>query len=364
MIYDKYHDTGKNNINSTRSDFIDMIGEEGIKDIIRNVFLGGNVRDTTEFITQRRLMNSYAAAYDLFINYLSDETSNPSDFIELICNELNRSSGNSKKTFYLWLLGLTKKGFDNIVRTPEHLNDYQNSFSSSVSETTADLTERFGALSGCFRLGEKEIQIDWKFITLLSLFIGSQTLTIRGSSKSMNGKLFERLLLGTLLTIMGFDFCATPPKSFQNGDKLFWLSNMDENERETDATLIYNGIAISIDIGFIGKGNSEISLDKVTRFNRYKEIAGISHTMKTVIIVDTVAEKSDLLNKAARVGGIVLQMIRSDWIMLFAKEICSIFGLDHPLQHKNINELDPYLQSQMQNMDIRKFIPNKIKRMN
>lgn len=63
MIYDKYDELGASNIKSTRSDFTDMVGEDGIKDIIRKVFIGGNVRDTTEFITQRRLLSSYAIVY-------------------------------------------------------------------------------------------------------------------------------------------------------------------------------------------------------------------------------------------------------------------------------------------------------------
>lgn len=356
MIYDEFNEIGKRNIQATRSDFTDMIGEDGLKDIIRNVFLGGNVRDTTEFITQRRLMRSFSATYELFIKHLSNEISDISAFVNLVCNELQESSAIPKKTFYYWLLGLTKKGFDNIVRNRENLEDYKDSFVSSVMEIIPDLSEQFGEISGTLRLGEKEISVDWKLLTMLSICISAQTLTLRGSAKSMNGKLFERLVLGTLLTIMDFQYCQTPPTTINANSKLFWLSKMDENERETDATIIYNGIAISIDIGFIGKGNPEISLDKVTRFNRYKEIAGVSHTMKTIIIVDTVAENSDLPNKAARVGGIVLQMIKPDWIISFAKEICHIYGIDHPLQHIITDDLDAYLQLHMSDINIQSFI--------
>ncbi len=356
MIYDNYNEIGKRNIQATHSDFTDMIGEDGLKDIIRNVFLGGNVRDTTEFITQRRLMRSFAATYELFINHLSDKISDISSYVDLICNELQETSSVPKKTFYYWLLGLTKKGFDNIVRNRENLEEYKDSFLSSISETIPDLTEQLGEISGHLKIGERDISVDWNFLILLSMCISAQTLTLRGSAKSMNGKLFEKLVLGTLLTIMDFRYCSAPPTTIETNDRLFWLSNMDENERETDATLVYNGIAISIDIGFIGKGNPEISLDKVTRFNRYKEIAGINHTMRTIIIVDTIAENSDLPNKAARVGGIVLQMIKPDWIISFAKEICSIYSVDHPLQHKTTQELDEYLQSHMVGIDIQRFI--------
>ena len=356
MIYDEYNEIGKRSMHATRSAFIDMVGEDGLKDIIRNVFLGGNVRDTTEFITQKRLMRSFATTYELFIKHLADEIGDLPSLMDSIYDEMCTIPGKNRKTLYYWLLGLTKKGFDNIVRTQENLEDYKDSFSSSMLETASDIRENFGEVSGSLKLGEKEVPVTWELLMMLSICLSAQTLTLRGSEKSMNGKLFERLVLGTLLTIMDFQYCPAPPTEVDADRKLFWLSNMDPNERETDATLIYHGRAVSIDIGFIGKGNPEISLDKVTRFNRYKEIGGVDHTMKTIIIVDTIAENSDLPNKAAHVGGIVLQMIRPDWIVTFAKKICSIFGIDHPLQHKTAEELDAYLRPLMADLNIRTFV--------
>ena len=131
---------------------------------------------------------------------------------------------------------------------------------------------------------------------------------------------------------------------------------MDENERETDATLIYGGKAISIDIGFIGKGNPEISLDKVSRFNRYKQISGVEHQMNTIIIVDTVAEHSDLLNKAKRIQGAVFQMIHPDWTVCFAREVCSIFHLDHPLCQKRADELDDFFRNELRKISVKQFL--------
>lgn len=355
MIYAKYDELGKSNIKSTRSDFTDTVGKDGIKDIIRKVFIGGNVRDTTEFITQRRLLSSYAATYELFIKTLHSDVSNIPHLVKTISAEFNKTKSIEEKTFYLWMLGLTKKGFDNIVR--DKFSEYQVSFIQSIQETEEDISSHFGKLSGTLELDGVNVPLDWNFVLLLSLCIGSQTLSIRGSAKSMNGKLFEKLLLGSLLSIMGFKFLSTPPiTGFDKSEKLFWLSNMDENERETDATLVYNEIAISIDIGFIGKGNPEISLDKVTRFNRYKQISGIGHQMKTIIIIDTVAKNSDLINKAKRVDGVVLQMIKPDWTIDFAKEVCKVFNFDHPLQHKLVQELDSYFSSELKNISVDKYI--------
>jgi hypothetical protein len=77
MIYDKFDEIGKSNIKATKTDFTTTTGVEGMKDIIRKVLVGGNVRDTTEFITQRRLLASYAAIIELFANSLAEKTQDP-----------------------------------------------------------------------------------------------------------------------------------------------------------------------------------------------------------------------------------------------------------------------------------------------
>ncbi len=356
MIYNSFDEIGKSNIKSTRTDFTSTTGVDGMKDIIRKVFLGGNVRDITEFITQKRLICSYAAMLDLFIGALKEKIGDVFEYSNFVAQDLDAARGNEKKVLDLWLMGLTKKGLDNIVRDTENLASYKDSFATTTFETISDIQERFGELTGSITLNGKTMKLDWNTFSLLSIAMGAQTLSIRGSAKSMNGKLFEKLILGSLLTIMGFQYCATPPEHIENMDKLFWLSNMDENERETDATLIYNSKAISIDIGFIGRGNPEISLDKVTRFNRYKQIAGMGHEMKTIIIVDTVAENSDLFNKAERVDGCVLQMSHNDWVISFAKKVCEIFGFEHQLSTVSVENLDAFIRSKMTEININTFI--------
>lgn len=355
MIFEKFDDLGKNNIKVTANDFTYTIGVDGLKDLIRKVFIGGNVRDTTEFFVQRRLFSSYAAMISLFNNCLANSTIHPFDYATAILADYIGAKKEAK-TLDLWLIGLTKKGLDNIVRGSENLTQYIESFAQSFEETADDMKDRFGELSGSITIGEKTVNIDWNFMLLLSLALGSQTLSIRGSAKSMNGKLFEKLVLGTLLSILDFSFCVEPPKEIEKEKKYFWLSNMDENERETDATVIYNGIAVSIDIGFIGKGNPEISLDKVTRFNRYKQIAGLGHEMKTIIIVDTVSEGSDLINKAKRVDGIVLQMSHTDWVIDFAKTICEIFSIKHDLSELTVADLNNYMKEKIHLINIENFI--------
>lgn len=354
-LFEYYNQLGRDNIKATSSDFTKAVGEEGIKDIIRKVFMGGNVRDVTEFITQRRLLNSYFAMLDLYMNYLGDYVSDTNAFAEMVTNDLKRAK-TDEKILDLWLLGLTKKGLDNIVRTEANIVDYQHSFSASLTDAAEDFENTYGKITGTIEINNKKLNVDWKLLSLLFIAMGSQTLSIRGSAKSMNGKMFEKLVLGSLLTISGFKYLSGPPLRMKKDEKYFWLSNMDANERETDATLAYNGKAVSIDIGFIGKGNPEITLDKVTRFNAYKQIGGVDHDMATIIIVDTVAPNSDLVNKASRVNGRVLQMKESDWTIRFSNAINEIFGIETELSKKNQSELEDYFKEKLDNIDITEFI--------
>ena len=354
-VYDEYNEIGRNNIKATSSDFINMVGEEGVKDIVKKVFLGDNVRDVTEFITQRRLINSYSAMLELYLKTFNLHNDSIKEFIEFIAKDLQKTKGDAK-LLDLWLLGLTKKGLDNIVRTEENIVDYQFSFESSVNDTVEDLKKSYGELSGTIEMNGSVINLNWNIMVLMFIAIGAQTLSIRGSAKSMNGKMFEKLVLGALLTVLGFTFLSGPPCKVDKTKRLFWLSNMDENERETDATVIYNGKAISIDIGFIGKGNPEITLDKVTRFGAYKRIGGIPHDMATVIIVDTIGENSDLFKKAKRVNGYVLQMNNNNWTTEFAKTICEIMDIEHELSNQRVEDLENYFDEKLKKIDMKLFM--------
>jgi hypothetical protein len=63
----------------------------------------------------------------------------------------------------------------------------------------------------------KQTPLTWKDITRLTTAIGSLTLTIRGSDKSIYGKLFERLILGSVLSILGFQQALLHKDSCERG---------------------------------------------------------------------------------------------------------------------------------------------------
>lgn len=158
-IYEEYGDIGKSNMKATRDEFIEAIGEDNVKEIIINVLLGGNVRDITEFITQRRLMNSYAELIDLFAGIVNDHE-DIDDYTEFIMKDLKQARGD-EKIIDLWLLGLTKKGLDNIVRSEANIKDYRDKYVDSMKDTVADFSFQKGELSGVIEHDNVTLELSW-----------------------------------------------------------------------------------------------------------------------------------------------------------------------------------------------------------
>ena len=185
--------------------------------------------------------------------------------------------------------------------------------------------------------------------------VGAETLTIRGSEKSAYGKLFEKLILGSLLSILGFRF-STPDRLPENVNRVFWLSQQGE-QRESDATLLYElGKGVRFDIGFIGRGNPEISLDKVTRFAREMELGQQKWYLATIIIVDRIGERSAIEQLARKVSGTIVQMSMSYWPKQVAIELMNSIGYSHKLAKMPDDEIEDYLREKMTAVPLELFI--------
>jgi len=65
---------------------------------------------------------------------------------------------------------------------------------------------------------------------------------------------------------------------------------------------------LRFDIGFIGSGNPEISLDKVTRFEREILLSCSKFFMATIILVDRIGANSRIERMAEEVQGTIIQM--------------------------------------------------------
>jgi len=253
------------------------------------------------------------------------------------------------------VLGLTDKAYQNVLRdNPVALAGYRDQYIEACRNVIASNTRDYGEIRGQLALDSGvKAEVNWLFLTYLLNTVGAQTLAIRGSEKSAYGKLFERLILGSLLYILEFEHVIPPPPRF---DRVFWLSSQGE-KRESDATLLYEpGKGVRFDIGFIGRGNPEISLDKVTRFEREIEMGRSRFYMATIILIDRIGRNSSIEGLAKRVDGTIIQMSASYWPQQVARVLNQTFGLKHALVDMQQDLIGDFLRDKLAQVPLEDFI--------
>jgi transcriptional regulator with XRE-family HTH domain len=354
-LYDMYHSDGQKLMRSSSKDIIEALGEEGLRSLVFNVLCGGNVRDITEFMTRNRLMISNAGIFKLLCD-LEHQENNTDNYLDFLGKSLQLAGNDNQRLLPLWLMGLTKKGLDNIVRGRENLNDYTNKLTNTFEEVVPLLENNFGEIRGTLSINGKEINVDWNFLNNLFTAIGAQTLTVRGSSKSMSGKLFEKLILGAALTLFGFEYRQEVPETIDPLQKLFWLSSSEEEEREIDATVVFNQKAVRIDIGFIGKGNPEIATDKMTRFRSESAIGKLDHLTKTIVIVDTIGTNSHMSSIAESIAGYAVEMKDELWIKHFSKYLDNCLSTGGILADLDDDEVHKWIEEGLENINLAQFV--------
>lgn len=325
---------------------IDRLGVEVIQETVASVLCGYNIRSLTETLTRRRLTISNAAMIKTFIRAAAEIENFTGELISILKKELRTASSTEKKIFLLWIAGLTGKSVQNVLRGDKNnLDQYLDNFKECIEKATSVCQKEFGDLSGQMTINKSIGMIDWLLINYLSSAIGTQTLAIRGSEKSMYGKMFEPLILSTLLQLLGFEKTSIDNRT--KSENVFWLSSR-KNRRESDATLLYKlGQGLYFDIGFIGPGNPEITLDKVTRFESHLRYGQRSYEMSTIIIVDRIGERSRITRLASEVNGYIVQMSMSHWV----KEVCAILnkvlGHEHEILKIDAIDLESYIREKV-----------------
>lgn len=323
-----------------------------VRGVILDVMRGVNIRDSTEPLTRKRIALLNAAMIAQYTSTLGSETSIEA-LTTSIAEALEGSRVDKSEEWMLnWSLGLTDKGVQNVLRDNHlGLGGYVQRFLDTIRQTADTAREDFGELTGRLRVGDKEVPLDWFFVLYLATSIGSQTLTIRGSDKALYGKLFEKLVLGSALHVLGFEFVSGngPSDPMQ---RQFWLSST--RSREIDATLLMPpGRGVYFDIGFIGRGNPEIILDKVTRFEDKAQFGDQEHDMATFVIVDRIGARSRVEERAEEAGGIVIQMSLSYWPQLLARRLKERFADYNNLiitaEHSQVHQL---LEDRLRNVPV------------
>jgi hypothetical protein len=141
---------------------------------------------------------------------------------------------------------------------------------------------------------------------------------------------------------------------------VFWLSDSSEL-RESDATLIYRpGKLVRFDIGFIGPGNSEISKDKLSRYEREAKVAGNVHHALTCVIVDRLPSSAKTVTAAERIGAEIIQMSMQYWPRTLAQRLGQRIGFQHEIQTMRDDRLHEYLKTKLTSLPIQDYVTPSI----
>lgn len=347
---------GKSLVKYKGTELIDRLGRDAITDVVTSILCGGNVRAMTEKLTRRRIALSNSSMLITFINALSKGIS-ASELYSVIESELKPKKGltSAERNYLQWIVGLTTKSIQNVLRGDiSELEGYIQELEDSININTSRVGAEYGDLGGRISLNSETVELNWNVFLRLTLALGTQSLAIRGAEKSMYGKLFEKLVLGSILTILDFECISRDDVRRDSG--VFWLSERG-SKRESDATLLLQpGRGVRFDIGFIGVGNTEISLDKVSRFEREMERGQQRHFMKTIILIDRIGEGSRIQEMAREIDGEIVQMSMTFWVHNVANILHQTFNWKHPILSMTREASIDYIQRKMAEIDLTPFI--------
>ncbi len=348
-------------LTGTGKQFIERIGVETARNVILGVFMGENIRTQTEPLTRQRVSQISGALVALFAQGWLQVDNFTDQLSSMAVQQLSAQKSTDRTSEWLatWILGLTGKSVENVLRgrsndKAEYIADFEQAIERAALQCRADIGDVRMTLGYAEDAKGRRVELGWKEIMRLTTAIGSQTLTIRGSDKSMYGKLFERLVLGSLLTILGFE--RVNPATNAKTEGVFWLSD-SAGLRESDATLLLRpGKIARFDIGFIGKGNPEISKDKLTRYAREAEAAGSRHSSATFIVVDRLPQTGTTKQLADKIQAEIVQMSMQYWPRELAQKLGQRLGFQHKLQSMSDDQLAPYLKAALAAIPVEDFL--------
>lgn len=350
-------DEAKSLLEHSGLDFVENEGIETVRDFTLDVFMGRNFRNATEMITRRRISTLNLGLLQLYLEGL-ERWPNFLERLPYVAARNIELGGMSKGERWLnhWILGLTDKAFQNVLRDdPDAVEEYAEQYIRTCEKTAEERKDDIGELEGEIGLAsQSRHDLDWKTMAHLKNAVGASTLTIRGSDKSTFGKLFEKLILGPLLHVLDFKYVHSGKVSGQEG--VYWLSSTNVH-RESDATLVYkDGVAFRFDIGFIGRGNPEIILDKVTRFQNRMELGQEEYHLRTVVIADRVGDKSRVKELAKQANGYVVTMDSPYWPRQVAEHLDELYGFEHPLVDASDEHAKQTIEDRLESAPLKKYL--------
>lgn len=359
-LSDLFPETGKLLLTASGRDLIERLGVETARQVVLGVLKGENIREQTEPLTRRRVALVTGALLALFARGWQESSDFTDRLSTLALEQLSASTASNKADTWpaQWVIGLTGKAVQNILRSNSAARaNYVRDFESAVVTAAQRCEADFGPpplLLANSQAGQPARALTWRDLTRLTTAIGSATLTIRGSEKATYGKLFERLVLGAVLTILGFEYIEHPAAS--KVERVFWLSDSSDT-RECDATVrLRAGKLARFDIGFIGQGNPEIMKDKLTRYASEVRQHGQISVSQTFIVVDKMPTTPRTLEAARQAGSEIVQMSMQFWPQDLARRLHTRLGYKADILAVPEAELSDYLAQHMRSMSLLRFL--------
>ncbi|MCI0703812.1 MAG: CfrBI family restriction endonuclease [Planctomycetia bacterium] len=356
-----FPESGRELLTGSGKQFVEQIGVITIREAVYRVMLGENVRTQTEPLSRRR----HARVSGAIVAMLTEAHLANDKFGEqlprLAVEQLQAGPKSNKAVMWpaQWLLGLNNKAVQNVLRSDTQAIDrYVHDFEEALRDAARHCQDQLGdyRMTLAHHKGKKsrKVELGWGGIAQLTTAIGAQTLALRGSDKSMYGKLFERLVLGSFLTLMGFE--RVDPKHNKKDCGVFWLSDRS-GERESDATLLIEpGKLARFDIGFIGLGNPEITKDKLSRLAREIEHGGVTSSSVTFVIVDSLPKSGTTEKLAEKLGTGLVQMSMQFWPRSLAKSMRDKVGVKHRMAKMSDPDLRKFLKEEMDKIQVQDFL--------
>lgn len=215
MLKDLIPEASLNLVNYKGTQVIDKLGRDIMSNVVLSILSGDNLRSLTEGLTQRRLLLMNSGLLVSFLKALSSYEDFTSRMSEIVYSELRQSAKAKKRNerltrderqYLYWFLGLTLKGVDNVARGEAGIAEYVSDLNRNLEGIASDVKDIYGDIKADVTFGGSNYSLEWPALVKCMLALGAQTLTIRGSEKSIYGKLFEKFVLGTVLTIMGGEY--------------------------------------------------------------------------------------------------------------------------------------------------------------
>lgn len=196
-------------LTATGKEFIERTGADLVRQATLQVLLGHNVRTQTEPLTRQRIAEISGAIIAMFEQGRRIDAMFYSRLSQLALNQLRHGQGSRAATWPAkWVLGLTGKGFQNVLRSDHGaVSAFLDTLERALSQAAVNLQNALGPLQiliGINNPASPGRALGWSEALRLTTALGCAELAIRGSDKSRYGKLFERLVLGSVLSILGF----------------------------------------------------------------------------------------------------------------------------------------------------------------